>query len=54
MVVCNDGYVVSWQDKDGQIWYQEGPIKNLPKDVLDELLKRSPTPLEKLILEGGA
>ena len=53
MVVCDEGYVVSWQDTDGQIWYQIGPYK-VPKDVLDEILKRNPTPLEKLILEGGA
>ena len=54
MVVCDEGYVVSWQDKDGKLWYQAGPYKDLPKDVLDEILKRNPTPLEKLILEGGA
>ena len=54
MVVCDEGYVVSWQDTDGQIWYQIGPYKNLPKNVLDIILRKNPTPLEKLIKEKGA
>jgi len=54
MVVCDEGYVVSWQDTDGQIWYQIGPYKNLPKNVLDMILRKNLTPLEKLIKEKGA
>jgi len=52
--VCDEGYVVSWQDTDGQIWYQVGPYKKLPKNVLNEILRRNPTPIEKLINQKGA
>ena len=51
MNVCDEGYVVSWQDTEGKIWYQKGPYKNLPKDVLNEILRRNPTPIEKFISE---
>ena len=51
MNVCDEGYVVSWQDTEGKIWYQRGPYKNLPKDVLNEILRRNPTPIEKFISE---
>ncbi len=38
-----------WEGADGQGWYMTGDAKNLPRELLDDLLKDAPTPLEKLM-----
>jgi len=47
--LCDDGYSCSWIDEDGQVYWQMGPMKNLPKKVLNKLLEKYPTPIEKFI-----
>ena len=52
-VYDEDGLIIFgeyyWEDADDQGWYLLGSIKELPKDLLDGLLKDYPTPLEKLM-----
>ena len=40
-----------WEDADGQGWSLFGPVKKLPRDLLDVLLEDYPTPLEKVIAD---
>jgi NurA-like 5'-3' nuclease len=42
-----------WEDADGQGWSMFSSAKELPKDLLDGLLKDYPTPLEKLMTENS-
>ena len=52
-VYDEDGLIIFgeyyWEDADGQGWSLFGSAKELPKDLLDGLLKDYPTPLEKLM-----
>ncbi len=52
-VYDEDGLIIFgeyyWEDADGQGWYLFGSVEELPRGLLDGLLKDAPTPLEKLM-----